>query len=49
MMITSLREGMNANAFEYVACQQRNRGVLILSEFAGSAQTLGSGAILVTS
>jgi len=47
MMITSLREGMNANAFEYVACQQRNRGVLILSEFAGSAQTLGSGAILV--
>lgn len=30
-----------------MACQQRNHGVLILSEFSGGAQTLGSGAILV--
>eukprot|EP00316_Scyphosphaera_apsteinii_P000206 CAMPEP_0119329412 /NCGR_PEP_ID=MMETSP1333-20130426/75747_1 /TAXON_ID=418940 /ORGANISM="Scyphosphaera apsteinii, Strain RCC1455" /LENGTH=1456 /DNA_ID=CAMNT_0007338521 /DNA_START=106 /DNA_END=4476 /DNA_ORIENTATION=- len=48
-LITSLREGMSQVAFEFIACQQRNRshGVLILSEFAGAAQTLGSGAILV--
>jgi len=46
-LITSLREGMSKVAFEFVACQQRNHGVLILSEFSGGAQTLGSGAILV--
>ena len=34
-------------AFEYIACQQKNNGVLILSEFVGAAQTLGSGALLV--
>ena len=30
-MVTSLRDGMNLVAFEYVACQQDN-GVLLLSE-----------------
>ena len=34
-------------AFEFIACQHKNHGVLILSEFIGAAQTLGSGAILV--
>nr|GEY21954.1 alpha,alpha-trehalose-phosphate synthase [UDP-forming] 1-like [Tanacetum cinerariifolium] len=28
-------------------CQDAKRGVLILSEFAGAAQSLGAGAILV--
>jgi trehalose 6-phosphate synthase/phosphatase len=46
-LISSLREGMSKVAFEFVACQQQNRGVLVLSEFIGAAQTLGSGAILV--
>ena len=46
-LISSLREGMSKVAFEFIACQQRNKGVLILSEFIGAAQTLGSGAILV--
>lgn len=31
----------------YVACQNERKGVLILSEFAGAAQSLGAGAILV--
>ena len=30
-----------------VLSAQRNHGVLILSEFVGAAQTLGSGALLV--
>ena len=47
MLITSLREGMSKVAFEFIACSQHNNGVLVLSEFAGAAQTLGSGAILV--
>jgi len=38
LMVTSLRDGMNLVSFEYVACQERNHGVLILSEMAGAAQ-----------
>ena len=32
---------MAAVSYEYVACQRDNAGVLILSEFAGAAQSLG--------
>lgn len=45
-LITPLRDGMNLTSHEFVVCQEGNYGVLILSEFAGSAQCL-SGAILV--
>jgi trehalose 6-phosphate synthase/phosphatase len=41
-IITSIRDGMNLVSYEYVACQRRHCGVLILSEFAGAAQTLTS-------
>ena len=30
-----------------MACQQGRHGVLVLSEFAGAAQSLGAGALLV--
>ncbi|KAK4255956.1 hypothetical protein QN277_008880 [Acacia crassicarpa] len=46
-LVTSLRDGMNLVSYEYVACQNSKKGVLILSEFAGAAQSLGAGAILV--
>lgn len=46
-LVTSLRDGMNLVSYEYVACQMRNHGVLVLSEFAGAAQSLGAGSILV--
>ena len=46
-LVTSLRDGMNLVSYEYVACQKNNTGVLILSEFAGAAQSLGAGSILV--
>ncbi|XP_024960156.1 alpha,alpha-trehalose-phosphate synthase [UDP-forming] 1 isoform X2 [Cynara cardunculus var. scolymus] len=46
-IVTSLRDGMNLVSYEFVACQDAKRGVLILSEFAGAAQSLGAGAILV--
>lgn len=38
---------MNLMSYEFLACQDAKRGVLILSEFAGAAQSLGAGAILV--
>eukprot|EP01018_Ginkgo_biloba_P030853 Gb_11989 [translate_table: standard] len=46
-LVTSLRDGMNLVSYEFVACQNSKKGVLILSEFAGAAQSLGAGAILV--
>ncbi|XP_073006607.1 alpha,alpha-trehalose-phosphate synthase [UDP-forming] 1-like isoform X2 [Typha latifolia] len=46
-LVTSLRDGMNLVSYEFVACQGSKKGVLILSEFAGAAQSLGAGAILV--
>ncbi|CAH0479794.1 unnamed protein product [Peronospora belbahrii] len=52
-LVTSIRDGMNLVSYEYVMCQSQScephrvgPGVLILSEFAGSAQSL-SGAIRV--
>ncbi|KAF5948679.1 hypothetical protein HYC85_014636 [Camellia sinensis] len=40
-LVTSLRDGMNLVSYEFVACQDAKKG------FAGAAQSLGAGAILV--
>lgn len=45
-IVSSTRDGMNLVAYEYIACQQSRHGQLILSEFAGAAQSL-NGAIIV--
>ncbi|KAG0294224.1 Trehalose-6-P synthase/phosphatase complex synthase subunit [Dissophora globulifera] len=45
-LISSTRDGMNLVSYEYICCQQENHGVLILSEFAGAAQSL-NGSIIV--
>ncbi|MHC2998855.1 trehalose-phosphate synthase [Microbacterium sp. HJ5] len=42
MLVTALRDGMNLVAKEYVATRVDNRGVLLLSEFAGAADELSS-------
>lgn len=48
-LITSLRDGMNLVSYEFIACHKGRSppGVLILSEFAGAAQSLGAGSIRV--
>jgi alpha,alpha-trehalose-phosphate synthase [UDP-forming] len=46
MLVTSLRDGMNLVAKEYVACREDETGALVLSEFTGAADEL-SGAFLV--
>ncbi|QDZ24229.1 alpha,alpha-trehalose-phosphate synthase [Chloropicon primus] len=47
LVVSSLRDGMNLVSYEFVACQSKESpGVLVLSEFAGAAQSLGAGAIL---
>ncbi|KAI0029342.1 glycosyltransferase family 20 protein [Vararia minispora EC-137] len=45
-LVTSTRDGMNLVSYEYIACQQSRQGVMILSEFAGAAQSL-NGSIVV--
>lgn len=46
MLVTSLRDGMNLVAKEYVAARSDDAGVLVLSEFTGAADEL-SGSVLV--
>lgn len=42
MLVTALRDGMNLVAKEYIASRIDNRGALVLSEFAGAADELGT-------
>jgi len=46
MLVTPLRDGMNLVAKEYVACRPDNSGVLVLSEFTGAAQELGTADLV---
>jgi trehalose 6-phosphate synthase/phosphatase len=46
-LITPLRDGMNLVSKEFCASRDDDSGVLILSEFAGAAEELSCGAILV--
>ena len=45
-MVTSLHDGMNLVAKEFVASRNQNDGSLILSRFAGASQEL-HGAIII--
>ncbi|RKP27446.1 glycosyltransferase family 20-domain-containing protein [Syncephalis pseudoplumigaleata] len=45
-LVSSTRDGMNLVSYEYIASQPDRHGVLILSEFAGAAQSL-NGSVIV--
>ncbi|MFC6992477.1 trehalose-6-phosphate synthase [Haladaptatus sp. GCM10025707] len=46
-LVSSLRDGMNLVAKEYIAAQTDDDGVLVLSELAGASEELGEGALTV--
>ena len=46
MVVTSLRDGMNLVAKEFVACKNDLSGVLVLSEFAGAADDMPEALIV---
>jgi trehalose 6-phosphate synthase len=46
-LVTPLKDGMNLVAKEFCAAQVDERGVLVLSEFAGASPELRHGALLV--
>jgi len=45
-MVTSLHDGMNLVAKEFVASRKDMKGVLILSQFAGAAQELRDALVV---
>lgn len=45
-LVTSTRDGMNLVAYEYIACQAKTHGQLVISEFAGAAQSM-KGCIVI--
>jgi trehalose 6-phosphate synthase len=45
-LVSSLQDGMNLVAKEFVACQIDERGVLVLSQFTGAAEEI-DGALLI--
>ena len=46
MLVTSLRDGMNLVAKEYVTCRHGETGALVLSEFTGTSDELGSAFVI---
>jgi len=46
-LITSVRDGMNLVAKEYIAAQIENDGMVVLSELAGASEQLGDDVITV--
>ena len=46
ILVTPLKDGMNLIAKEFIASRADGKGVLILSEFAGSAKELGEAIII---
>ncbi len=46
-LVTPVKDGMNLVAKEFCAARNDERGILVLSEFAGAAAELNSGALLV--
>src|SRR5690606_2126406 len=45
-MVSSLQDGMNLVAKEFIACQTDECGVLVLSRFTGAAEAI-EGAVLI--
>lgn len=45
-LVTSTRDGMNLVAYEYISAQVERHGVMILSEFAGAAQSFNGSLII---
>jgi len=41
-VVSSIHDGLNLVSYEYVACQTRRSGVLLLSQYAGAAKLLPS-------
>jgi trehalose 6-phosphate synthase len=39
-IISSIRDGLNLVSYEYIACQEQKKGILMMSTYAGAMKTL---------
>ena len=46
MLVTPVRDGMNLVCKEFIAARTDDTGVLVLSEFTGAAESLGSALLI---
>ena len=45
-LISSTRDGLNMVSYEYVACQRKRKGVLVMSQYTGAAKMLPSSVLV---
>ena len=45
-LISSIRDGLNMVSYEYVACQRKRKGVLVMSQYTGAAKMLPSSVLV---
>ena len=46
-MISSIRDGLNLVSYEYLACQEAKKGVILMSTYAGAMKTLPTSSLIV--
>ncbi|OAP58891.1 alpha,alpha-trehalose-phosphate synthase (UDP-forming) [Fonsecaea erecta] len=46
-IISSVRDGLNLVSYEYAACQEERKGVLMMSTYAGAIKTLPSDSVIL--
>ncbi|EXJ67123.1 uncharacterized protein A1O5_09770 [Cladophialophora psammophila CBS 110553] len=46
-IISSIRDGLNLVSYEYAACQEERKGVLMMSTYAGAIKTLPPSSVIL--
>jgi trehalose 6-phosphate synthase len=46
-VISSVRDGLNLVSFEYAACQDQKKGVLLMSSYVGAAKILPPSSMVI--
>ncbi|KIW28625.1 alpha,alpha-trehalose-phosphate synthase (UDP-forming) [Cladophialophora immunda] len=46
-IISSIRDGLNLVSYEYAACQEERKGVLLMSTYAGAIKTLPPSSVIL--
>ena len=45
-LISAVRDGFNLVSYEYVACQSKRKGVLVMSQYTGAAKMLPTSVLV---
>ncbi|KIW74671.1 alpha,alpha-trehalose-phosphate synthase (UDP-forming) [Fonsecaea pedrosoi CBS 271.37] len=47
LIVSSIRDGLNLVSYEYAACQEERKGVLMMSTYAGAIKTLPPSSLIL--